>query len=61
MKRMLTRRNVIVAALVVGLGAVGGGVAVAVSGDDDASDTRSPGRRSRGPRPPPSTRSARAA
>jgi len=38
-KRMLTRRNVIVAALVVGLGAVGGGVAVAVSGDDDASDT----------------------
>ncbi len=39
MKRILTRRNAVVAAVVVGLGAVGGGVAAAVDGDDDPTDT----------------------
>jgi uncharacterized membrane protein YkoI len=39
MNRFITRKVAVIAALVVGLGAVGGGVALAAGGDDDASDT----------------------
>jgi uncharacterized membrane protein YkoI len=39
MNRFITRKVAVIAALVVGLGAVGGGVALAAGGDDDATDT----------------------
>jgi uncharacterized membrane protein YkoI len=39
MNRFITRKVAVIAALVVGIGAVGGGVALAAGGDDDATDT----------------------
>jgi uncharacterized membrane protein YkoI len=39
MNRFITRKVAVIAALVVGIGAVGGGTAVAAGGDDDATDT----------------------
>jgi uncharacterized membrane protein YkoI len=40
MKRFITRKVAVIAALVVGIGAaVGGGTALAAGGDDDATDT----------------------
>jgi uncharacterized membrane protein YkoI len=38
MKRFSTRRLAVVAAVLAGMGAIGGGVAIAAGGDDDASD-----------------------
>ena len=39
MRRFMTRKLAILAALVVAVGAIGGGVAIAAGGDDDGSDT----------------------
>ena len=39
MNRFITRKVAVIAALVVGIGAVGGGTALAAGGDDDATDT----------------------
>jgi uncharacterized membrane protein YkoI len=39
MNRFITRKVAVIAAVVVGIGAVGGGVALAAGGDDDATDT----------------------
>jgi uncharacterized membrane protein YkoI len=39
MNRFITRKVAVIAALVVGIAAVGGGVALAAGGDDDATDT----------------------
>ena len=39
MNRFITRKVAVIAALVVGIGAVGGGTALAAAGDDDATDT----------------------
>ena len=39
MRRYMTRKLAVVAALVLAVGAIGGGVAVAAGGDDDATDT----------------------
>ena len=40
MNRFITRKVAVIAALVVGIGAVGGGTAIAAAGgDDDATDT----------------------
>jgi uncharacterized membrane protein YkoI len=39
MNRFITRKVAVIAALVVGIGAVGGGAAFAAAGDDDATDT----------------------
>lgn len=38
MARIVSRRNAILAAAVIGVGVVGGGAAIAVSGDDDATE-----------------------
>lgn len=39
MKRFSTRKLAVAAAVLAGLGAVGGGVAIAAGGDDDATET----------------------
>jgi uncharacterized membrane protein YkoI len=39
MNRFFTRKAAVIAALIVGVGAIGGGTAVAAAGGDDASDT----------------------
>ena len=39
MNRFITRKVAVIAAVVVGIGAIGGGTALAAGGDDDATDT----------------------
>jgi len=39
MRRFLTRKTAVIGASVAALGAVGGGIAIAAGGDDDATDT----------------------
>jgi uncharacterized membrane protein YkoI len=39
MKRFSTRRLAVAAAVLAGMGAIGGGVAIAAGGDDDATET----------------------